>query len=172
MAYKEVEISDELLEATEQAWKLTAGADEFASEYLVLFEWLRSHRKYASDTGESVGYALLEEDLKVASAFFEVVSTTGRGGLTKLLKVYITPQLWNISDHQREVVKIYSECIKSVVRISRDNHCRNIKIYGRSDAMLSLLRSIHVALQEELDKKPESGLSVSIEGRWLVFSVS
>lgn len=38
--------------------------------------------------------------------------------------------------------------------------------------MLSLLRSIHVALQEELDKKPESGLSVSIEGRWLVFSVS
>lgn len=173
MAYVAVEVTDQLLENTAQAWKLIAGADAFDSEYLHVFEWMKTNRNYGGDATGSCAYGLVEEELgNVAVAFYEVVASENMGGLNKLLKVFVTPSYWNLAAHQSEVIKVYVACVINFVGQARNKSCRTIKIYGRGDAMLSLLRSLHVALQKQLDENPGAGLSVSIDGRWLVLSVS
>ncbi len=168
MTYLTEQISDNLLIDTKKSWELVVGVDEFTSEYGALFEWLQTHREYQGANGDSVAYALVQEGHKVASAFIEVVSSPNRGGLTKLLKVFITPQFWDVADHQTEVVKIFVMAIKGAIEISNDNGSRTVKIYGRSNSLLSLLHTIHVAMIEDLDEN--SGIQVLIQGRWLVIS--
>lgn len=168
MTYTTEKISDTLLENTKKSWELVVGTDEFTSEYGALFEWLLSHRDYGPANCDSVAYALVQEGHKIASAFIEIVSSTNRGGLTKLLKVFITPQFWDVADHQTEVVKIFVMAIKGAIDISNGKKSRTVKIYGRSNSLLSLLHTIHLAIIDDLD--PQSGIAASMQGRWLVIN--
>lgn len=168
MAYTTEQITDQLLDDTKKSWELVVGVDEFTSEYGALFDWLQCHRQYQGANGHSVAYALVQEGQKVASAFIEVVSSPNRGGLTKLLKVFVTPLFWDVADHQAEVVKLFVMAIRGAVDISNQNGSRTVKIYGRSNSLLSLLHTIHVAMIE--DGVADAGISVTIQGRWLVIS--
>lgn len=168
MPYKTVRINEQLLNDTRQVWELTVGKDEFSIEYGALFDWIESHVDYEGATGSSLVYALVEEDRKVASAFIEVVATDNRGGLTKLLKILITPQYWNIAEHQHQVVMIYVDAIKGAVELSMQNQSGTFKIYGRTDSLLDLLHTIQRTIMDEVGK--EAKVSVEMQGRWLVFS--
>lgn len=169
LAYHGVEISEKLLSDTRGAWELIVGSDEFAIEYGTLFDWIQAHRDYTvKNGGTSTAYALVQEGHQTASAFIEVISSDNKGGLTKLLKVFISPQYWDIPDHQTDVVRLFSASILEVVRISRNNNSRTFKIYGRTPELLSLLHSLHVAMMKD-DLVPP-GVTVSMTGRWLEVS--
>lgn len=168
MAYAPQEISDELLADTRKAWELFIGTDEFMSEYGALFDWLETHRDYQQGNGTSAAYALVQEGHKIAAAFIEIVSSTNKGGLTKLLKVFITPQFWDVADHQTEVVHLFVAAIMGSIKISANKNSRVIKIYGRSASLLSLLHTIHADMIRRLD--PEGGVTVAMQGRWLEIS--
>ncbi len=169
MPYTTARIDEKLLNDTRQVWELTVGKDEFASEYGALFDWIGSHINYDQPSGASLAYALVEEGKKVASAFIEVVATDNRGGLTKLLKIFITPQYWNIAEHQAQVVMIYVDAIKGAVDLSMQNQSGTFKIYGRTDSLLSLLHTIRLTILDEIGEEA-SPVSIQMQGRWLVFS--
>ncbi|MFV5215664.1 hypothetical protein ACLIIZ_18230 [Azonexus caeni] len=168
MAYSTVKVTPQILEDTRRVWELTVGADEFASEYGALFDWIGAHINYQSAGGESLVYALVQEGAKVASAFIDVVASGHRGGLTKLLKIIITPQFWNVAEHQNQIVMIYVDAIKGAFDLSSQNNSSTFKIYGRTDPLLSLLHSIRLAIIK--DAGVDSNVRVDMEGRWLVVS--
>lgn len=166
MGYSTQKLTNESLDATRAAWALTVGDDVFISEFGALFEWIESHMNYDSppETG-SLAYAIVDDGFNTASAFIEVVGSNTRGGLTKLLKVFVTPQYWNIAEHQNEVVNIFIAAIQGAVAISSDNCSKTIKIYGRTDSLLSLLHTIHVSIMS--NEKVNQAVTASVKGRWL-----
>lgn len=171
MSYVTERISDDLLSETQKSWEsVVGGSDEFTSEYGALFEWLRGHRDYKSANGDSEAYAITQKGENRASAFIEIVSSTNRGGLTKLLKVFISPKFWGVAEHQNTVVQIFIMAIKGAVEISARKSSRTIKIYGRSSALLSLLKEIHSAIIEGHDLQ-SSNIVATMQGRWLVIEL-
>lgn len=158
MPYNAVPATKEIIEATKAVWIGICGQDEFASEYGSQLEWA------IQNMGNT--YALIEHGHKSASAIMEVVQSERNGGLTKLLRVLITPQFWDIAEHQSQVVKLYLHAIKEAISISTTNKSKTYKIYGRTPEMLSLLYAIHSETSDDL----KNLLDVNMQGRWLVFS--
>ncbi len=174
MAYGLQEITPELLKQTQKAWELVVGEEEFASEFQALFEWIGCHIDYADPKGNSLAYAIVDDGQKIASGFGEIVSTKhhgGRklGGLTKLLKVMVTPQYWEIASHKQEIIGIFVAAIKGVTKISHQNKSKTIKIYGRTDSLLELLQGIHDSMQA--DEQSAKLITTCIKGRWLEIAV-
>ncbi|MBV2160511.1 hypothetical protein [Achromobacter denitrificans] len=167
--HKLLPFTDETFEATRKDWEAKAGAEEFASEYRLVFDWADANRAYdapAAASGSSLAYGLFAPKSDCACAVVEVVShKKGRSGLTKLLKIYITPEFWRVEEHQDEIIRIYLSAIVETVELSTKVRARTVKLYGRSDSLLSLLHSLHVRLQRDAAKLP--GLAAAMKGRWL-----
>lgn len=173
MAYEIRNITQDLLEQTKKTWQLVVGEEEFASEFQAIFEWIGGHIDYDAPSGNSLAYAIVDDDQKVASGFVEIVSTKTTGGksssrLTKLLKVFVTPQYWEIATHKAEVLAIFSAAIRGVAKISHGNQSKTIKIYGRTDSLLDLLIKIHDSIDTEAEAKEL--FTTCIKGRWLEIS--
>jgi len=174
VAYEIKQISKELLEQTEKAWQLVVGVEEFASEFQAIFEWIGSHIDYDETCVNSRAYAIVDDGQKVASGFVEIVSTKPSGGkangrLTKLLKVFVSPQYWEIAEHRGEVSAIFMAAINGVVKISEVNHSKTIKIYGRTQSLLDLLIVIDKLISS--DAAAKEFITTCIKGRWLEISV-
>ncbi|MBZ0073601.1 hypothetical protein [Bordetella hinzii] len=171
--YKLQRFTDDSFRATRDDWEHKAGKEEFASEYHLVFDWADANRDYdggGSDSGSSFAYGLFASRSKSACAVIEVVShKKGKAGLTKLLKIYITPEFWRVEKHQDEIIHIYMSAIVETVELSAKVRARTVKLYGRSDSLLSLLHSLHIRLQEQAEKLP--GLVAAMKGRWLEINV-
>ena len=160
------------LAVTKNFWEKKAGKEEFASEYGVIFDWVSAHSDYSNgvNVGDSLAYGLFKPNTKYASAIVDVVSSRrGRFGVTKLLKVYITPEFWNVSEHIDEIINIYLSAISGTISLSKQNSARTIKIYGRSVELLSLLHSIHVHISAR--QSTVQNIAASMHGRWLEITV-
>lgn len=158
MPYTALQATPEIISSTKSVWIGICGEDEFASEYGTQLDW-------AAQNLENT-YALIENGHKAATALMEVFQSGQNGGLTKLLRVMITPQYWDIAEHQGRVAKIYLEAIKQAIAISNHNKSKTYKIYGRTPEMLSLLYMIH----SETSKEFKEIMNIDMKGRWLVFS--
>lgn len=125
------------------AWEnFAGGADVFDVELAPFFCWVETH--ISPCDGDSVALQLVN---KVADdrvdAIVEVVDSR-RGVLSKLLKIVVSPQFWNVSDCRDQIIEIYKEIFTqfatSNTQVARQ---RKVKIYGRDDDMMSILRSLH-----------------------------
>lgn len=160
--------TDESFVATRENWQAQAGKAEFASEYSAIFSWADTHRDYGEDAkvGDSHAYGLFAPKVDTACAMVDVVlHKKGRRGVTKLLKVYITPEYWNVTEHQDQVLEIFVGAIAGTIALSKQAQSREVKLYGRSQELLSLLHTLHVHLNRNLDKLP--GIAAAMKGRWL-----
>lgn len=154
--------STETLEATRSHWTALVDADAFDIELEPFFGWASNHIVYKD--GDSVAFALRNNDTTFVDAIVELVESKG-GNMHKMLKVVPSPAFWNLSSMRDDLIGLYVETFFEIVKKVGFKASRKIKIYGRNDEMMSLLRSIHATWAV-----PES--KAEFEGRFLAITWS
>lgn len=163
--------SPESLLETEEAWKQISGDEVFTTELKPVFEWASQHIDYGSNEHiESKAYGLFGSDDGPAEALIEVVSRRigVQPGITKLLKIIVSPDYWNDGKKRGEIVRVFLSAITGTIKISEDVRGGVIKLYGRSNALLDLLTLVCSALSKDEEK---TGIQCRMHGRWLEIRV-
>lgn len=159
--YKLQILNTERLAVIEQEWIELAGEDEFAVELEVFFRWARTHCEKTD--GDGYALELRDDDAGHCAAILEVVESR-RGALTKLLKLYISPQYWEFStiEERLEIINMHASAYTELIALGIDSGAEDVKIYGRTDLMLSILKSL-----QEIWPSSDTGTVAVVEGRWL-----
>lgn len=150
------------LETVRQRWEGIAGEDEFALELSGLFQWCSTHVE-PSD-GDSQALELYSIDADKCDAIVEIVNGR-KGKLSKLLKLFPSPSYWDATDRYPEVVALYAHTFALVIREGLVKGAQDVKLYGRNELMLSILRSLHAHWRTE-----QTGTTASFSGRWLTIT--
>ncbi|MEZ3155535.1 hypothetical protein AB1K56_01280 [Microbacterium sp. BWR-S6Y] len=177
MSHRELrKFTAESLAATADDWKSIAGEDEFQAELSTLFEWCEDHLEHRD--GDAFALDLYDPDTNHTGAILEIVRTK-RGVMTKLLKLYPSPEFWNADSDpvQRDALgRLYGDAFVSVIGDgigltdpsvigSGTTEVDEIKIFGRTNAMYELLRSVVLFWSSS-----HTGWDAKMEGRWLALS--
>lgn len=149
-------------EAVRVRWRELAGDDEFDIELAPMFDWCSSH--LSPQVGDSHALELYHPTRDETDAILEVVDNM-RGA--KLLKLYVSPAYWAIdSDETRtRVVELHAAAFVRLIANGIDRGAGVVKIYGRSDLMLTLLERLRTGWPSE-----ETGWDAAMQGRWLAIS--
>ena len=146
------------------AWEAIAGHDAFYLEFAPFFSWVETHIEPQEHDSMALQLVNLGADGRV-DAIVEVVDSR-KGTLSKLLKIVVSPQFWDVNDSRNSIVVIYSEIFTQfIIGFGTDLSRRNVKIYGRDDDMMSILRSVHAHWSVP-------GATADFEGRFLAISFS
>lgn len=156
------EFSDQRLADVRDRWLAIAGEDEFQVELSPFFAWCATHVQ--PKTGDSHALELFNAKTGETDAIVEIVNAR-EGKLHKLLKLIVSPRLWDIDANRDEVVSLYASAFSSVIDNGIMEGVNDIKIYGRNDLMRSILRSLHAHWPQD-----GFGATVKFEGRWLTFT--
>jgi hypothetical protein len=143
-------------------WEAIAGEDAFDLEFSGFFEWAEKH--LAQVEGDSIALNLHNNDALRTDAIVEVVSSR-KGQMSKLLKVIPSPMFWDVNNSRADIVTLYTEVFFNVLTRQGFGSSRTVKLYGRDDEMMSILRSIH-SLWSIPNTKAE------FEGRFLTFTLN
>lgn len=162
--YKIREFTAERLAEVRRQWAGLAGDDEFAIEMAGLFDWCATHIK--KQDGDSQAWELYNQDSDRCDAIVEIVDSH-HGSLSKLLKLFLTPELWDADDKREQIRALHLDAYTEVIRSGVHRGAKDVKLYGRTDLMLSILRSIHAHWPAE-----ETGAQASFKGRWLTITLS
>lgn len=153
----------ERLEVVREQWRQLAGEDEFDVELAPLFEWCTTH--LSPQTGDSQARELHHIDRDQTDAILEVVDNK-RGA--KLLKLYLSPEFWAIDTPsvRTGVARLHATAFVQVIRDGIARGAPLVKIYGRSNLMLSILQDLQTqwaSLGTDWD--------AAMQGRWLAISL-
>jgi len=159
--YQIREFTPERLKETGQRWRGIAGEDEFDIELSGLFDWCTTHLQPTD--GDSQAWELHNTDNGECDAIMEMVDSQ-KGTLTKLLKLFLTPKLWDVEANREAVISLYIDLFVEAIKAGALKGAKDVKLYGRNDLMLSLLRSIYAHWQIE-------GTKARFEGRFLTISI-
>lgn len=157
-------LDSESLDTISEAWANIAGAEEFDVE---LSFRLESYRKLITDPdGVTEGWALYSPTENRTDAIVQIVE--GRyGTLSKLLRLEVSPRYWNSANdptRQTGLINLYAEAFVQVIAKGiGKNGTESVKLYGRNDIMMKILRGL-----EELWPAEGTGWNASLAGRWLV----
>ena len=164
--YSMRELNEQRVDIILEEWRNIAGEDEFSLELEPMFDWCRSHTEQKD--GDSRAWELYDPKSDECCAIVEIVDSR-RGGLSKLLKLFVTPQFWDMDNNRKCVIEIYMATFFEVTKKGILVGAERVKLYGRTDLMLSILTSIHARSMEASWPK---NIKAGIEGRWLTLSFS
>lgn len=152
--------------------------EAFLAEYQQLFDVIES--------GDSIG----ELDDRVNTSIYYAVESEGahkalvqmvqskRGADTwiKMTDLYMCPEVELSVDTEQSTVdrlKIFTTALLGVFTLTAaSGRADTVKVYGRTEALITFLRGMHDALSVLSSLGNMPGIDVSIEGRWLVFRAS
>lgn len=172
LPFRIARIDSKTLANTEAAWSTMTDQDAFASECTPMFEWAGTHIDY--DVGsdhDSCVYGLFGDNNTVSEALVEVVSRQPKRavkGQTKLLKVITSPQYWAGNSKQDHIVPLFASAISGTIELSKEAGAQIVKLYGRTEGLLSLLHSVRNEIEPHSQKL---GIKCSMQGRWLQIEV-
>lgn len=161
--YKIREFTPERLEEVERTWRDLAGEDEFDIELAPFFNWCETHIEQR--TGDSRAYELYNTRSQSCDAIIELVNSSN-ARLSKLLKLFISPEMWDVDDKREQVVNLYVSAFVQVIKTERRKGINRVKLYGRTSLMLSILHTIHSSWPAE-----ETNSQATFEGRWLTIAL-
>lgn len=162
MQYELRDLDRPRLDMIRNKWSRDAGADEFAVEMGVAFDWAESH--LTPSPGNSQALELCEVQADDTKAIVEVIDSREKT-LTKILTLYAAPAYWSPDTDKAkdEVAKLYRVALTAMLaRGMQPSTMTTIKIYGRTDGALAVLRSVVDAWHEV-----RSDWKAGMEGRWL-----
>ena len=165
-------------ELTREEW--LSGADSSGASslpYEKTLEWAAKRMKYDEPhQGDSLAYGIFPTDNGGgAVAIADIVYTARPGpdvGWLKMLEVSLSPTI-DPSVQQLQsvismVVGVYLAAITGTLRLTGTHRSRVVKLYGRNENLLTFLTALSTQLTSELQQLGLDGLSVRMEGRWLV----
>lgn len=159
------------LAATRRSWRKEAGEEAFLTECAPIFDWADPRTNYdAQKKGDSLAYGVFAPGSLSADALVEVVVSEVRAGrMTKLLKVFVAPSYWTGGQNNDQLARLFAAAIAGTIRLSSDTRSRIVKIYGRSEELLSLLYQVRNLLEQHAE---ELNIHCSMQGRWLEISTA
>jgi hypothetical protein len=162
--YSLIPFTPESLANAKRAWEAIVGIDAFDVEFAPFFEWAEGH--IDPKEHDSRAFDLSNNDVEGRTdAIVEVVDSR-KGALSKLLRIIPSPQFCDVTNSRAELVQLYTETFfQVIVAGGLHGQQRKVKLYGRDDDMMSLLRSIHSHWAV-----PDS--SADFEGRFLAITLS
>ncbi|PWB97054.1 hypothetical protein [Homoserinimonas hongtaonis] len=155
------EFTPERLSDVAGQWEELAGEDEFVVEMATVFAWAESHLVHRD--GDAYALELYDPLTDKAGAILEVVDGR-RGTLTKLLKLYVSPEFWNMEQQsdRLQLIDMHASAYTEIIRVGMDKGVEDVKIYGRTDMMLEILKVLQSTWPTEF-----TGTIATMEGRWL-----
>ena len=138
--YTTIPIDLENVSGIRKSWEELAGADAFDLEFSPTFSWVETHMSVTAN--DSVALCLWNNDCQRADAIVEIVSSRD-GQLSKLLKIVPSPYFWDVNARREEIIQLYIEVFFNAITSGGFGKSRKVKLYGRDDEMMSILRSIH-----------------------------
>lgn len=160
--YALISFTQQSLDEAHKRWEGIAGEDGFDLEFAPMFIWAQSHIKHQD--GDSMAFNLHNNDNDNTDALVEIV-TSRKGTLSKLLKVIPSPEFWDVNNRRDDIVQLYTQTFFGLITLNGFGASRKVKIYGRNDEMMSILRSIHRAWAI-----PKS--TAEFEGRFLAITLN
>lgn len=146
-------------------WEEFAGVDEFASELKIplghLLHQLKSDAKGFESTVSL--HSVRDKSTGDCMALVELIDSD-RKGLTKILKFIISPWFWRADteiERRALLADVHIDTYTQVIESKLANGMQEVKVYGREDAALNILQSVH-------DNWPHGDrIRVQMQGRWL-----
>lgn len=148
-------VTTESLETIAADWEHISGSEEFQIELASAFEFARTHLDEVLD--------LYDTEEGRTDAIVEIVRSD-RASMSKLLKLWVSPEFWEISSTglRDRLVELHASSFVLVIDHGMNNNMDTVKIYGRTDAMMDVLRSLSVVWDTF-----KTGWSSRLDGRWL-----
>ena len=172
MTYKLSQFNSVTIAATQRAWHndLENSPNYFPSDAHRMIEFARQNSNYADNTLSSLAYGVFSGDSQTADSIVEVIITRESRKIVKMLECAIRPTLTEKAFSNDEAVidkliAIYCETILGTILIGDHNNANIIKVYGRTNRLLSILRIVARLLKE--NEISNTMYNASIEGRWL-----
>lgn len=166
-------ITLERLAAIRSSWEEIAGPDEFAVELSRTFDSLEQQIKTAGDTSP---YSEVFDSFAGETMAILELYNTRQGTLTKLLTVHLNPRFWGApeTDESREaLIDVYATSITLVITLgfsTAPDGIREIKMFGRSNRMHEILRSI-AGHWRNMTADSLANSTAAMEGRWLKITI-
>lgn len=154
----------ERLHEVRNAWNSLAGEDEFEIELAPFFDWCQTHIEQHS--GDSHACELHNIHTGNCDAIIELVDSP-HAKLSKLLKLFISPEMWNVDDKREQVVNLYVNAFIQVIGDGWVKGAKHVKLYARTSLMLSILHTIHAKWPAERTKS-----TATFQGRWLTLTLT
>lgn len=155
----------ERLDVVRQRWRSLSGEDEFEVEMAAFFGWCNAHIN--PQDGDSQALELHDPARDETDAILEIVEGK-RGTMSKLLKLFVSPEFWSAEDSQQmriQIVELHVAAFSQVINAGIAKGAREVKIYGRSNLMLSILKALQAQWPSE-----QTGWDAAMAGRWLAIS--
>lgn len=162
------------LAATKKSWlhQIETHAGEILpTAYVRILDWAHDHVDYSCENGNAIAYGIFPQDQQTAVAIVTVSYTkTGRKWL-KVLDLDLSPTLdlsfFDDSFSFDVIGGIFAAAILGTIKLTKTAHPAKVtKLYGRSGTALTFFKGFGAAFEKFGGPK---GMTVSIEGRWLVF---
>ena len=174
-------LQEEELQSIKKSWIEAAGKsthEAFLAEYQQLFDVIEG----GNSIGElddrmnvSIFYAV-KEGGECKALVQMVQSQRGSDIWVKMMDIYMCPDVELTSDTEQITIdrlKIFTTSLIGVFSLTRSvARADTIKVYGRTEALVTFLRGMHDTLSVLSSLGNMPGIEVSIEGRWLVFRTS
>lgn len=166
------------LEMIRDQWTAIAGEDEFEVLLSSTFEGIEEDLSKVGFNVPVHAYLLAapgisrKDGVQVVDAILELTDTK-RGMMTKLLTVHVSPEYigWDSDSELRsKVTSVYSKVLAYVISLGQERSSESdheLKIYGRNNAMLELLKEVEEKWQLIDEMTPEFDTWAKIKGRWL-----
>lgn len=154
----------ERLHAVRSAWNTLAGDDEFEIELAPFFDWCETH--IDQHGGDSHACELHNTLTGACDAIIELVDSP-QAKLSKLLKLFISPEMWDVDDKREQVVNLYVNAFIQVIDNGWIKGSKHIKLYGRTSLMLSILHTIHAQWPAASTRS-----TATFQGRWLTITLT
>lgn len=171
-------IDTKMLHETRRAWLASATHsthEAFLAEYEQLFDVIEEGASIGPLNGRlNVPIYYGVHDKGVLKALVQMVqSQRGSDIWIKMTDLYMCPEIELEVDTEASTadrLSVFTTALLGVFALTKQvDGADTIKVYGRTEALVTFLRGMHDALAVFSSLGNMPGINVSIEGRWLVF---
>lgn len=172
-------LTEEQTTLIQQKWLSEIDSEEhevFSAEYQQLFNMILASSAYG-ELGQRyntpIFFGVIGKSNECYALIELVQSRKGASVWVKMMDVYLCPLLELADDTEETTIKrldAFKEALLGIFALTKTvSGADTVKVYGRTDAILSFLRGMHSAFSVFNSLGTIKGIQVSIEGRWLVF---
>lgn len=102
-----------------------------------------------------------------------VLSQNGNSIWVKILDIHLSPEIEIVDDTEESTksrLRVFKAALTGTFDLTKDViKADTVKVFGRTDVLVAFLRGMHESFSVLATLGTISGITVSIEGRWLVF---
>ena len=154
--------------------------DIYGAEYQQLFNLIEStgcwDKKLKSCYNKPIFSYVLDDNQEEMAIVEIILSQNAQSIWVKMIDIHMSPKIETEEDNDINTKKrldVFRAAIKGIFKLTKNiSGADTVKVYGRTEALISFLRGMHDTLKTFSTLGSINGIRVNIEGRWLVFKTS